>query len=107
MRGQGENPAPHLFCPRQAAPKLVRQFFWTIVQIFCPKNTGGVTLFLLTDFTRSRTAGSGGAEVKISPHIFCIQPSYNTLNFRGLQRTPKRKLTKNQPAKTQPLEAKQ
>ena len=46
MRGRGENPAPHFFCTRQAAPRLVGQFFWTIVQIFGRSCAGVVRLIL-------------------------------------------------------------
>jgi hypothetical protein len=46
MRGRGENPDPHFFCTRQASPRLVGQFFWTIVQIFGRSCAGVVRLIL-------------------------------------------------------------
>jgi hypothetical protein len=46
MRGRGENLAPHFFFTRQALPRLVGQFFWTIVQIFGRSCAGVVRLIL-------------------------------------------------------------
>ena len=60
MRGRGENSAPHFFCTRQASPRLVGQFFWTIVQIFGWKRAGVVWLILKIEAQGAGELVAGG-----------------------------------------------
>ena len=60
MRGRGENSAPHFFCTRQASPRLVGQFFWTIVQIFCRRRAGVVRLILKIEAQGAGELVAGG-----------------------------------------------
>jgi hypothetical protein len=75
MRGRGENPAPHFFCTRQAAPRLVGQFFWTIVQIFGPnQRRRRHPIFFSPPSRYRRELSLCRDEVKTSPRI-CFAPA--------------------------------